>query len=106
VFRVIDPPRVSPEPVAPIGLASWYGLRCSFGRACGELCSSQAMPIFHDARTLRDISKRPILGMVSMLPSATLAACGAGRRICLWVVSAACLSRSLPSSHLPSSSGM
>ena len=31
------------------------------------------MPIFHDARTLRVVSNRPILGMVSMLPSESLA---------------------------------
>jgi len=34
-----------------------------------SLIASQLMPIFHDARTLRDITQRPILGMVSMLPS-------------------------------------
>ena len=27
------------------------------------------MPIFHDARSLREVSKRPIIGMVSLLPS-------------------------------------
>jgi hypothetical protein len=30
------------------------------------------MPTFHEARTLREVSRRPILGMVSMLPSDTL----------------------------------
>jgi hypothetical protein len=30
------------------------------------------MPTFHDARTVRDVTKRPILGMVSMLPSDAL----------------------------------
>ena len=30
------------------------------------------MPTFHDARTLREVAKRPILGMVSMLPSEAL----------------------------------
>ena len=27
------------------------------------------MPTFHDARSLREMTKRPILGMVTMLPS-------------------------------------
>jgi hypothetical protein len=31
--------------------------------------ANEVMPIFQDARALRDLSKRPILGMVSMLPS-------------------------------------
>ncbi len=30
------------------------------------------MPIFHNAVTLRDVTKRPILGMVSMLASEAL----------------------------------
>ena len=37
-----------------------------------SLAASQLMPTFHDARALREISKRPILGMVSMLPSEAL----------------------------------
>jgi hypothetical protein len=68
---VIDPPRVSPEPVAPrrltllgvaCGLALLLGLAASFG-------ASQLAPTVHDARSLRDVAKRPILGMVSLLPS-------------------------------------
>jgi uncharacterized protein involved in exopolysaccharide biosynthesis len=73
-FRVIDPPRVSPQPVAPnrlglIGLA----LALSLGAGVfASLAASQLMPTFHEARSLREISKRPILGMVSMLPSEAL----------------------------------
>ncbi len=75
VFRVIDPPRVSPEPVAPnrpglLGMAFAASLLAGLATS---FAAAQVMPIFHDARTLRDISKRPILGMVSMLPSAALA---------------------------------
>ena len=74
-FRVIDPPRVSPEPVAPnrvalLGVA--FGASLLAGLAISFL-ASQAMPIFHDASTLRTASNRPILGMVSMLPSKALA---------------------------------
>jgi polysaccharide chain length determinant protein (PEP-CTERM system associated) len=68
-FRVIDPPRVSPEPVAPrrvtllgaaFAMALLAGLFSSF-------LANQISPLFHDARSLRQISKRPMLGMVSML---------------------------------------
>ena len=73
-FRVIDPPRVSPEPVAPNRLAL-LGIAFVFAIALGVLASlaaSQLMPTFHEARTLREVSRRPILGMVSMLPSEAL----------------------------------
>ena len=74
-FRVIDPPRVSPEPVAP-NRAALLGIAFAASLLAGLVASflaSQVMPIVHDARTLRDVSKRPILGMVSMLPSEGLA---------------------------------
>jgi polysaccharide chain length determinant protein (PEP-CTERM system associated) len=70
-FRVIDPPRVSPEPVAPrrivmlgaaLALAVLAGLAASF-------VASQVAPIFHETRSLRDVSKRPILGTISLLAS-------------------------------------
>jgi polysaccharide chain length determinant protein (PEP-CTERM system associated) len=73
-FRVIDPPRVSPEPVAPNRIA-FLGVAFAASLLAGVAISflaSQAMPIFHDARTLRAVSNRPILGMVSMLPSKAL----------------------------------
>lgn len=75
VFRVIDPPRVSPEPVSPNRLAL-LGIALAASLAAGLLASfaaAQVMPIFHDASTLRVITQRPMLGMVSMLPSAALA---------------------------------
>jgi len=70
-FRVIDPPRVSPEPVPPTRkqllllaflAAIGAGLLASF-------VASQVLATFHDARTLQQVIKRPILGMVTMLPS-------------------------------------
>ena len=73
-FRVIDPPRVSPKPVEPNRIAL-LALACLLSVAAGlfaSLAMSQLIPTFHDARTLREISKRPILGMVSMLPSDAL----------------------------------
>jgi polysaccharide chain length determinant protein (PEP-CTERM system associated) len=73
-FRVIDPPRVSPTPVAPNRLAL-VGLAFAAALGLGAFASflvSQIVPTFHDSRTLRDVTKRPILGMVSMLPSEQL----------------------------------
>jgi hypothetical protein len=73
-FRVIDPPRVSPQPVAPNRLAL-LGIALAASLLAGlamSFLASQIMPIFHDARTLREVAKRPILGMVSMLPSEAL----------------------------------
>ena len=70
-FRVIDPPRVSPEPVAPRRvtlLAGAFAIALLAGFFASFL-GSQVAPIFHDARSLREVSKRPILGMVSMLQS-------------------------------------
>ena len=68
-IRVIDPPRVSPEPVFPNRLAL-LAIACALSIIIGLLAAfagSQIMPTFHDARMLRDLSKRPILGMVSMI---------------------------------------
>ena len=70
-FRVIDPPRVSPQPVAPNRLAL-LGIAFVLSIGAGlfaSLAASQTMPTYHDARTLRQVSGRPILGMVSMLQS-------------------------------------
>ena len=73
-FRVIDPPRVSPTPVGPNRLLLIGGvLVLALGAgAAASLLVSQVNPTFHDARGLRDAAKRPILGMVSMLPSDAL----------------------------------
>ena len=70
-FRVIDPPRVSPQPVPPTRIAL---LGIAFARRAGaglvaSFVASEIMPTFHDARSLREVTQRPILGMVTMLPS-------------------------------------
>ena len=70
-FRVIDPPRVSPQPVPPTRL-SMLGIAFAVALGAGLLASfvaSELMPTFHDARSLREITKRPVLGMVAMLPN-------------------------------------
>jgi polysaccharide chain length determinant protein (PEP-CTERM system associated) len=69
-FRVIDPPRVQPTPVAPnrfVLLLVAFAGSLVFGMVA-SFVASQLLPTFHDARMLRDLTKRPILGMVSMLP--------------------------------------
>ena len=67
-FRLIDPPRVSPQPVAPnrillllaaLGAALAGGLFASF-------VASQIWPTFFDIRSLREATGLPVLGAVSM----------------------------------------
>jgi protein tyrosine kinase modulator len=66
-FRIIDPPRVSPKPVAPnrllllgavVALSLGGGLLVSFG-------FSQLFPTFHTTRALRRVLDRPVLGSVT-----------------------------------------
>jgi polysaccharide chain length determinant protein (PEP-CTERM system associated) len=73
-FRVIDPPRVSPTPIGPDRLVLIGGvLIVALGLgAFASLAVSQISPTFHDTRALRELAKRPILGMVSLLPSDAL----------------------------------
>jgi polysaccharide chain length determinant protein (PEP-CTERM system associated) len=68
-FRLIDPPRVSPRPVAPNRLALLFvaflaslaaGLFASFA-------ANQVWPTFFDVRMLRETTGLPVLGMVSMI---------------------------------------
>jgi polysaccharide chain length determinant protein (PEP-CTERM system associated) len=68
-FKVIDPPRVSPTPVAPNRLLLLGGvvLISMFAGLAASWLISQIRPTYHDARTLREITERPILGMISML---------------------------------------
>jgi hypothetical protein len=70
-FRIIDPPRVSPKPVAPNRLlilplvllaAVALGAVVAFG-------VSQILPTIHDSRALREVFGRPVLGTVSLLSS-------------------------------------
>lgn len=70
-FRLIDPPRVSPQPVSPnrlllmvIALAAAVasGLFCAFA-------ASQLRPVFHNAGDLRSLLELPVLGVVSKMTS-------------------------------------
>jgi polysaccharide chain length determinant protein (PEP-CTERM system associated) len=67
-FRLIDPPRVAPQPVAPnrilllaaaLGAALGAGLFASFA-------ATQIRPVFHDGRMLREITGLPLLGVVGL----------------------------------------
>jgi len=66
-FRLIDPPRVTPKPVAPnrmllLPLTFVLALGAGFFAA---FAASQLRPVFFDARGLREISGLPLLGVVS-----------------------------------------
>lgn len=70
-FRTIDPPRVSLKPSDPNRLLLLTGvliMALGAGLAASFLVS-QIFSTFHDARHLREITKRPVLGTVSLLES-------------------------------------
>ena len=73
-FRVIDPPRVSTQPVFPSRMAL-LPLVLLTALGLGMLVAfalSQAFPTVHDARALRDTARRPVLGTISMLADAAV----------------------------------
>jgi polysaccharide chain length determinant protein (PEP-CTERM system associated) len=70
-IRIIDPPNVPQHPIAPkrmlllplvLLLALGAGIATS-------LVISEILPTFHDARMLRELAQRPVLGTVTMLQS-------------------------------------
>ena len=70
-FRLIDPPRVSPQPVAPnrlllLPLALLVALAAGIATA---FVASQLRSVFFDARTLRDLAGLPLLGVVTLVVS-------------------------------------
>ena len=68
-FRLIDPPRVSPQPVAP-NRTLFLPLTLLLALAAGVAVTfavSQLRPVFFDSRSLRDACGLPILGTVSLL---------------------------------------
>lgn len=73
-FRVIDPPRVSPTPVFPNRLV-FVALALAAALAAGVVASfilSQLFPRIQDAKTLRTLTNRPVLGSVSLLLDAAM----------------------------------
>ncbi|MEO5698218.1 MAG: XrtA system polysaccharide chain length determinant [Burkholderiaceae bacterium] len=72
-FRLIDPPRVSANPVSPNRLML---LAFAFAAALGvglltAFAGSQLRPVFHKASELREKFDLPLLGVVSMVLSDT-----------------------------------
>jgi len=70
-FRIIDPPRVSPNPVYPnrkalIPLALLASLCAGIA---ASYFFSMLHPTFHDNRSLKRIGQRPVLGAVSLIRS-------------------------------------
>jgi polysaccharide chain length determinant protein (PEP-CTERM system associated) len=68
-FRVIDPPRVTPRPVAPnrallVSLVFGGALVAGIGIA---FLMGQIRPTFSDRKALREVSGLPILGTVTMI---------------------------------------
>jgi polysaccharide chain length determinant protein (PEP-CTERM system associated) len=69
-FRIIDPPRVSPTPVAPDRklLMPLALLASLFAGIAASYLFSVLRPTVHDSRTLKRVGKRPVLGAVSIVP--------------------------------------
>jgi len=68
-FRLIDPPRVSPQPVAPnrmLLLLMAFAAAIAAGTFFSFL-ASQLWPTFFDPRSVRDATGLPVLGSVSMI---------------------------------------
>lgn len=71
-FRLIDPPRVTPEPVAPnrmMLLAMAFAISLGAGLFTA-FAASQLRPVFHSAADLRAKVAVPLLGTVSMVTAA------------------------------------
>jgi hypothetical protein len=69
-FRVVDPPRVSPQPVFPnrpllLGLTLLLSIGAGIGMA---FYKDQSLPTFTSARMLRKLTGLPLLGGVSLVP--------------------------------------
>jgi polysaccharide chain length determinant protein (PEP-CTERM system associated) len=70
-FRLIDPPRVSPQPVSPNRVALYLAvLAASLALGAGfAFAASQLRPTFSDADELRRKTGMPLLGVVTLLTS-------------------------------------
>jgi polysaccharide chain length determinant protein (PEP-CTERM system associated) len=73
-FRVIDPPRVSPTPVFPnrLALIPVVLLAAIAAGVLAAFAVGQIFPTFDSARALRHVTKRPVLGSVSVVVSAPM----------------------------------
>lgn len=73
-FRVIDPPRANPSPVAPNRvLLLPAALLAALGAGLGmAFLMSQIRPVFFDANTLRSATNLPLLGVVTLIRNDTV----------------------------------
>jgi polysaccharide chain length determinant protein (PEP-CTERM system associated) len=71
-FRIIDPPRVSPQPVFPNrGALGLLALLAALAAGIGvAFLVAQIVPTFDSAAALRQLTQRPVLGSVSRLVDA------------------------------------
>jgi len=70
-FRLIDPPRASPNPVAPNRLLLLPGglLIALAAGLFAAFVASQIRPVFFDGKALRDATGLTLLGTVSLIPN-------------------------------------
>lgn len=68
-FRLIDPPRVSPEPVSPNRLILFPAvlILALLGGAAASFAAGQIRPVFFDSESLREATGLPLLGRVSLV---------------------------------------
>lgn len=73
-FRVIDPPRVAPKPVAPNRILLMpVSLLAAIGAGLGvAFLMSQVRPVFFEGSSLRHATNVPLLGVIGLLPSESL----------------------------------
>ena len=73
-FRIIDPPRADPKPVAPNRLLLMpLALLAALAGGLGiTFVMTQVRPVFFDAATLRGVAELPILGVVSAVSNDVL----------------------------------
>ena len=73
-FRIIDPPRVSPQPVFPnrLALAPLVLLLAVAAGVLAAFVTVQVLPTVDHPRALRLLTQRPLLGSVSMVPDPTM----------------------------------
>jgi hypothetical protein len=67
-FRIIDPPRVPPIPVAPKRpVLMWLVLAVGVGAGVAlTFLMSQVRPVFNDRASLQEMANLPILGTIAM----------------------------------------
>lgn len=75
-FRVVEPPRVSPTPAKPSRMmVAAFGVLLAIAAGFGATFGmTHVFPTLQDARQLRQVSGRPVLGSVSMVLSPEMSA--------------------------------